>query len=75
MGHERYASAPGPELDRPCDELARRLFDHHGVENVHMNSNVITVNMSFGTDDSALGETIEQLFTFYRPGVEVPSFE
>ncbi|MGK0226734.1 MAG: hypothetical protein ACI8XD_001553, partial [Thermoproteota archaeon] len=33
------------------------------------------VNMSFGADDSALGETIEQLFTYYRPGVEVPSFE
>jgi hypothetical protein len=75
MGHERYGGAPGSEMDRPCDELARRLFAHHGVEYVHMNSNVITVNMSFGADDSALGETIEQLFTYYRPGVEVPSFE
>lgn len=75
MGHERYGAAPGPEMDRPCDELARRLFDHSGVEYVHVNSNVITVNMSFGADDSALGETIESLFTYYRPGVEVPSFE
>ena len=75
MGHERYGGAPGPELDRPCDELARRLFAHQGVEYVHVNSNVITVNMSFGADDSALSETIEQLFTYYRPGVEVPSFE
>lgn len=75
MGHERYASAPGPEMDRPCDELARRLFTHHGVENVHINSNVITVNMAFGADDSALVETIEQLFIYYRPGVEIPSFE
>lgn len=75
MGHERYVAAPGPELDRPCDELARRLFSHVGVENVHMNSNVITVNMAYGTDESALGETIEQLFTYYVPGVEIPSFE
>ena len=75
MGHERYGGAPGPEHDRPCDELARRLFAHQGVEYVHINSNVITVNMSFSADDSALSETITQLFTYYRPGVEVPSFE
>lgn len=75
MGHERYPSAPGPERDRPCDELARRLFAHHGVENVHINSNVITVHMGFGADDSAMAETIEELFTYYRPGVEVASFE
>jgi len=66
MGHERYASAPGPENDRPCDELARRLFGHQGVENVHINSNVITVNMAFGADDSALGSTIEELFLYYK---------
>ena len=75
MGHERYGSAPGPELDRPVDELARRLFGHDGVETVHVNSNVITINMGFGADDMALQETIEQLFIYYRPGVEVPSFE
>lgn len=75
MGHERYAAGPGPEKDRPCDELARRLFDHNGVEYVHINSNVITVNMSHGADDAALKETIEQLFIFYRPGVEVPAFD
>ena len=75
MGHERYVEAPGLENDRPCDELARRLFAHEGVETVHMNSNVITVNVAFGTEGSALTETIEQLFTYYQPGVEVPSFE
>jgi len=75
MGHERYAAAPGPEYDRHCDEMARRLFGHDGVESVHINSNVITLNMSFGADEAALIETIESLFTYYRPGVEVPSFE
>lgn len=71
MGHERYGAAPGPEMDRPCDELARRLFAEDGVEYVHINSNVITINMGFGADDAALQETIEQLFIYYRPGVEV----
>lgn len=75
MGHERYGGAPGPEMDRAVDELARRLFAHNGVEYVHVNSNVITVNMGHGTDDSALCETIESMFTYYLPGVEIPSFE
>lgn len=75
MGHERYAGAPGPELDRPCDELARRLFAHGGVNTVHINSNVITIDMMGGVDEDAFGETIEELFTYYRPGVEIPSFE
>lgn len=75
MGHERYNAAPGVEHNRPVDELARRLFGHDGVESVHVNSNVITVHMDFGADADALAETIEHLFLYYRPGVEIPSFE
>ena len=62
-------------MDRPVDELARRLFDHSGVNTVHVNSNVITVDLSAGADEDALGEAIKELFTYYRPGVEIPSFE
>jgi len=71
MGHERYGGAPGPEWVRPVDELARRLFDHDRVDYVHVNSNVITVNISAGADSAAMAETIKSLFTYYRPGVEV----
>jgi len=65
MGHERYTEAPPDVMDRPCDELARRLFAHQGVENVHINSNVITVLMAFGADTSVLADTIRELFLFY----------
>jgi len=75
MGHERYGGAPGPEYDRPVDELARRLFAYSGVNTVHVNSNVITIDMMAGVDEDSLHETIEQLFIYYRPGVEIPSFE
>lgn len=75
MGHERYAQAPPDVMDRPCDELARRLFAHSGVKNVHISSNVITVLMAFGSDTSALADTIRNLFIHYRPGVEIASFE
>ena len=37
MGHERYHEPPGELLQRPVDELARRLFAAGGVEGVHIN--------------------------------------
>lgn len=75
MGHERYRSAEDALDDTPCDELARRLFTHGGVEYVHINSNVITVEAGFGADVSSLKQIVEDLFIYYRPGVEVASFE
>jgi hypothetical protein len=65
MGHERYTSREQAEGDRPPDELARRLFDHGGVDAVHINSNVITVDLAKGQDGSGLADTIRELFLFY----------
>ena len=71
MGHERYASAADAISDRPPDELARRLFDHGSVDRVHINSNVITVELTRGMGTDGILQIIEDLFTYYRPGVEV----
>jgi len=72
MGHERYRSADDANTDRPPDELARRLFARGGIEQVHVNSNVITLDLEKGADTAGILELIEELFIFYRPGVEVP---
>ncbi|MCB1028780.1 MAG: hypothetical protein KDB24_13575 [Microthrixaceae bacterium] len=75
-GHEIYR--PGVEISgaRPPDELARRLFDGvRGVESIHINGSVVTVEMSFGSDAGAAKGIIEDLYTYYRPGVEPPSFD
>lgn len=71
MGHERYSSAADALTDRPPDELARRLFDRGGIDSVHMNSNVITVELGRGSGTDGISKIIEDLFTYYRPGVEV----
>lgn len=71
MGHERYTSAEDALSDRPPDELARRLFTHGGVERLHINSNVITIELMRGASSDGIREIIEDLFTYYRPGVEV----
>jgi hypothetical protein len=75
MGHEHYSSQDKVTGDRPPDELARRLFERGGVDGVHINSNVITIDMAKGSTTAGLGELIEELFIYYRPGVEVPTLE
>ena len=72
MGHERYVSGTEVTGDRPADELARRLFDRGGVNAVHVNSNVITLDLD-GSGTEGITELITELFTFYRPGVPVPT--
>ncbi|MGH9223464.1 MAG: hypothetical protein ACRD2W_06685 [Acidimicrobiales bacterium] len=71
MGHERYRSVADAVGERPCDVLARRLFERSGVRSVHIYSNVVTVEMASGASTEGLLQIIIDLFTYYRPGVEV----
>ncbi len=72
MGHERYVKGEEVVGDRPADELARRLFARGGVDALHMNSNVITIDLD-GFETDGIAELITELFTYYRPGVPVPT--
>jgi hypothetical protein len=74
MGHERYAEGTDIPGDRPVDELARRLLDTGQLTSVAINGNVVTVVLS-QNDSSGLKEVIEDLYTYYVPGVEIPSDE
>lgn len=65
MGHERYSSLDDILRDRPVDLVARRLFEHGGVSAVHVNSSVITVHLSPGSQGEGIAEVIEHLFKFY----------
>jgi hypothetical protein len=69
MGHERYPSRDQATGVRPVDELARRLFDHGGVEAVHVYSNVVTVDLAGAASADGLRQVIEDLFLYYREGV------
>lgn len=69
MGHERYSSLADVVRDRPVDVLARRLFEHGGVDGIHVNSSVITVDLAGGSTGDGLDEVIRNLFRFYDPSV------
>ena len=72
MGIERYPSrGTRPSARSRPAELARRLFDHGGVAGVTINSNMITVDLEPGGSTAGMKEMIEELFLYYREGVEV----
>lgn len=65
MGHEAYTAPPSELLDRPVDEVARRLFAAGGVERVHINGSVITVTLGGGRTGSGLVDVVRDLFLHY----------
>jgi hypothetical protein len=73
MGHERYRSLDDIVLDRPVDRLARRLLQHGGVDGVHVNSSVITVDLAGGYVGEGLQQIIENLFRFYPDDPDAPA--
>ena len=69
MDHERYRSIEAAQGDRPPDRVARLLFEHGGVEAVHIYSNEITVHLADGASPDGLTDLIASLFIHYREGV------
>jgi hypothetical protein len=65
MGHERYTAPPSELLDRPVDELARRLFAAGGIEAVHINGSMVTVTLGRGQTGAGLGDVVRSLFLHY----------
>lgn len=74
MGHERFAVGAEIIGDRPADELARRLLATGQASSVAINGNVVTVQLA-QSDASGLVDIIEDLYTYYVPGVEPPTDE
>ncbi len=75
MGHERFRSVDDAYGDTPSDELARRLFATGQVEALHVYANIVTVDISKGFGSEGLADVVRDLYTYWRPGVEPPSFE
>lgn len=75
MGHERYHKGDDILRDRPPDKLARELFETGKVDEVHIYAQAITVKLASGASADGLKEVIGNLYTYYRPGVEVPTPE
>jgi hypothetical protein len=75
QGHERFSTVEEARGDRPSAVLARRLIDHGGVDAVHVFSNIVTVELSRGSTGEGLTDIVSNLYQYWLPGVEPPSFE
>lgn len=75
MGHERYYHDQAIYGHRPPDLLAGKLFETGQVDEVHVYAQTITVVLAAGGSADGLGDVIRDLYTYYRPGVEVPTEE
>ena len=74
-GHEVYLPDTEIRGDRPPDLLATRLLERGGIDRIHMNSNVITIELGPGANSDGIAEIVGDLYTYYRPGVAVPTPE
>jgi hypothetical protein len=70
MGHERYRSIDDVKDTRPPDVLARLLFEHGGVNEVHIYSNVATVHLASGGSTEGMADLIRSMYIHYKPGVQ-----
>jgi len=75
QGHERFRSILDAHGNSPSDELARRLFGTGQVAGVHVYANIITVDLEKGYDSAGLSDLVRDLYMYWKPGVEPPSFE
>ena len=73
MGHERYSAGDEVAGTTPADELARRLFARGGIARVHVNSNIVTIQLAdVEADVDGIDEVIASLYLYWVEGVEVP---
>ena len=75
MGHERFASVDDAYGNTPSDELARRMFATGQVDAVHVYANMITVDIQKGHTADGLADLVRELYQYWKPGVEPPTFE
>ncbi len=74
MGHERYRAGDEIRGNRPPDVLARRIFAAGDVEAIHMYGSMVTVYLA-SSDAGDMETVLRELYTYYVPGVEIPSDE
>jgi hypothetical protein len=75
QGHERFASPADAVGPRPSAALARELFATGKVAGVHVYANMVTVDLAKGFDASGLGDVVREMYRYWKPGVQPPSFD
>ena len=75
MGHERFQSTVDAIGSKPSASLARQLFATGKVDSVHVYGNIVTVDVAKGFDSTGLADIVREMYRYWKPGVEAPTFE
>jgi Scaffold protein Nfu/NifU N terminal len=75
MGHERFTSMADAIGPRPAAALARQLLSTGKVESVYMYGNIVSIDISKGFDADGLGDVVRNMYQYWKPGVEIPTFD
>lgn len=75
QGHDRFSAGTAIRGDRPSAVLARRLIETGKVASVHVYANIVTVDLAKGQDAAGLAEIVGDLYQYWLPGVEPPTFD
>ncbi len=75
MGHERFSTAADADATTPSSALAHLLFATGKVSSVHVYANMVTVDLAKGHDSAGLADIVREMYRYWKPGVELPTFE
>ena len=75
MGHEHFTSMADAIGPRPAAALARQLLSTGKVDSVYIYGNIVTVDVSKGFTADGLGDVVRDMYQYWKPGVEIPTFD
>ena len=75
MGHERFTSMSDAVGPRPAAALARQLLSTGKVDSVYIYGNIVTVDISKGYTADGLGDVVRNMYQYWKPGMEIPTFD
>ena len=75
QGHESFRNVADAVGGRPAAVLARNLLGTGRIDAVHMYGNIITIDIAKGFDASGLDDVVRDLYQYWKPGMELPTFD
>jgi hypothetical protein len=75
MGHEHFKSMSDAVGPRPAAALARQLLSTGKVDSVYIYGNIVSVDISKGSNADGLGDVVRNMYQYWKPGMEMPTFD
>ena len=75
MGHEHFTSVLDAVGPRPAAALARQLLSTGKVDSVYIYGNIISVDISKGSNADGLSDVVRDMYQYWKPGMEMPTFD